>query len=76
MSGKQQALEDTCELGVVMETTLLESSSDRRPWELRLRAYYPGKSSEGGREGAAPSLLSPLQPQHWGRCQGLLGLLR
>lgn len=49
-----------------METALLESGSDRRPYELRrLRAYHPGKSSEGGREEAAP-----LQPQHSGQVSG------
>lgn len=64
MSGKQQ---DTCKLGVEMETTLLESGSDRRSCKPQLRAYYPQNSSEGGREGATPSLLQLLQPQHSGQ---------
>jgi hypothetical protein len=58
-----------------METTLLESGSDRLPCKFQLRAYYPQNSSEDGREGATPSLLQLLQPQHSGQVSGpaLLG---
>lgn len=67
MSGKQQ---DTCQLGVEMESMLLESGSDRRSCKLQLRVYYPQNSSEGGREWATPSLLRLLQPQHSGQVSG------
>lgn len=60
MSSKQQ---DTCELGVEMETTLLESGSDRRSCKLQFRPYYPQNSSEGGLEGATPSFPQLLQQQ-------------